>query len=284
MNYRHAYHAGNFADVFKHALLARVLAYLARKEGGYRYIDTHAGTGETDLGSEAAQRTGEWRDGIGRFADAALEPALQGLLAPYLDAVGPIAATGRAPRYPGSPRIAQVLMRRQDRATLCELHPDDARYLDRNMGADKRIRILHEDGYKALKGLAPPPERRGVVLIDPPFESRDEFADMEASLALAHRKWETGIFLLWYPIKELRAVARFVEALRARNIPRILRLELSVDVIRTEGPLSSTGLIVVNPPFVLAEEARIILPGLKRLLSRGPGASFHIEQVSGEPQ
>ena len=282
MNYRHAFHAGNFADVFKHALITRILVYLRRKETPFRYIDTHAGTGVTDLRSEAANRTGEWQDGVARLAGATFSPEVAALLKPYLDAMGPLPESGRPVVYPGSPRIAQGLLRRQDRATLCELHPDDARALERNMGRDNRLRILHEDGYRALRGLVPPPERRGLVLIDPPFESRDEFAAMAESLILARRKWETGIFALWYPVKEMRAVSQFVGGLKAEGIPRILRFELCVEAIRTEGPLSATGLIVVNPPYVLEAEGRAILRELSPLLSRGPGAEVFVEQVSGE--
>ncbi|MDB5595830.1 MAG: rRNA ((2030)-N(6))-methyltransferase RlmJ [Hyphomicrobiales bacterium] len=281
MNYRHAFHAGNFADVFKHVLLTRILVYLCRKDAPFRYIETHAGPGVTDLGAEAARRTGEWQDGIARVIGAPLAPELQELLGPYLSVAGPGAAS-KPMLYPGSPRIAQSLLRRQDRATLCELHPDDVRALERTIAGDPAIKILHEDGYRALRGLVPPLERRGLVLIDPPFESRDEFTAMEESLVLAHRKWETGIFALWYPVKEIRPVAQFVGRLKARGIPRILRLELTVEAVRTDAPLSSTGLIIVNPPYTLVQEARVLLPGLLALLRRGPGAEFFIEQVTGE--
>lgn len=282
MNYRHAYHAGNFADVFKHALLVRILLYLQRKETPFRYIETHAGPGLTDLRSEAASRTGEWRDGIGRLAEAELPAAAEALLEPYRAAAGLARGAGLPHVYPGSPRLAQKLLRRQDRATLCELHPEDVRALERNMGADSRVTILNRDGYRALKGLTPPPERRGLVLIDPPFEARDEFATMADHLSLARRRWETGIFALWYPVKDMRAVSGFVRTLKEREIPRILRLEFTVEAIRTEGPLASTGLIVVNPPYVLEAEARTLLDGLLPVLRRGPGAEVYVEQVSGE--
>jgi 23S rRNA (adenine2030-N6)-methyltransferase len=282
MNYRHAYHAGNFADVFKHALLARMLDYLKRKESGFRYIDTHAGPGLYDLSGNEAMRTGEWRDGIGRLAQADLSKDVKDLLQPYLQALGTPPREGGPYVYAGSPCIAQKLLRKQDRMTLCELHPDDSRALERNIGRDNRVRLLHEDGYRALKGLAPPTERRGLVLIDPPFESRDEFAAMEAALAMAWRKWPTGMFALWYPVKEIRPVAQFIARLKEREIPRMLRLELTVELIRTDGPLASTGLILVNPPYVLEAEARALLPVFAKLFARGPGAGFAIEAITGE--
>lgn len=278
MNYRHAYHAGNFADVFKHALLALIIDYLKRKEAGFRYIDTHAGPGIYDLQGDEASRTGEWVDGIGRIADQQFSPQIAELLAPYLKALGETATR----HYLGSPALAQALLRKQDRLTCCELHPEDFRALERNMGRDNRLRLLNENGYRALKGLVPPTERRGLVLIDPPFEERNEFQAMEDALAMAWRKWSTGIFALWYPVKDPRAVAQFVARLKEREIPRILRMELTVEPVRTEGPLSATGLIVVNPPYMLEQQARQLLPVLAKVLARGSGSGALIDVVSGE--
>jgi len=281
MNYRHAYHAGNFADVFKHVLLALMLNYLKRKESGFHYIDTHAGAGFTDLLGEEASRTSEWVDGIGRVDAASFNPEIQALLAPYLAALGPGGANGRT-LYPGSPALAQTLLRTQDRLTCCELHPEDFRTLERNMGRDNRLRLMNENGYRALKGLVPPIERRGLVLIDPPFEERQEFEAMEEALAIAHRKWATGLYALWYPVKDMRAVGQFIARLKARAIPRILRLELAVEPVRTDGPLSAAGMIIVNPPFTLEDDARRLLPALSACLARGPGASVQVETLAGE--
>jgi len=163
MNYRHAFHAGNFADVFKHVLLARILAYLMRKDAALRYIDTHAGVGFYDLGEARAERTGEWRGGIGRLAAAlpGASPQLAGLLQPYLDCLGPLDGEGRPNLYPGSPAIAQAMLRKQDRLTLCELHADDVRALAANIGRDKRAKVVAIDGYVALNAYVPPRERRG---------------------------------------------------------------------------------------------------------------------------
>ena len=278
MNYRHAFHAGNFADVFKHLLLALMLDYLKRKEGGFRYIDTHAGLGLYDLSGDEASRTGEWVDGIGRLVKESFAPEIAALLAPYLQALGPQATE----LYAGSPVLAQRLLRKQDRLTCCELHEEDFHSLERQMGRDNRLILRHENGYRALKGLVPPTERRGLVLIDPPFEERDEFQTMEEALAMAWRKWPTGIYALWYPVKDLRAIGQFVARLKERAIPRILRLELAVEAVRSEGGLCATGLIIVNPPYTLEEQARRLLPVLAKVLARGPGASALVEVVQGE--
>ena len=189
MNYRHAYHAGNFADVFKHALLTRILLYLMRKDAPLRYLDTHSGVGRYDLSSEEALRTGEWRDGIGRLMGADLPPAVAALLEPYLSL---IPGTAQAPGpYPGSPLIAQSLLRMQDRMSFSELHEHDSRRLVRSLGLEKRCKIMTMDGYQALKAGVPPIERRGLVLMDPPFEERDEFERMALALENA---WVTGAY------------------------------------------------------------------------------------------
>ncbi len=171
MNYRHGFHAGNFADVFKHALLARLLVYLLRKDAPFRVIDTHAGEGAYDLASDEAGRTLEWEGGIGRLADlSGADDETRALLAPYLDCVGALGDDGRPPLYPGSPMIAARLMREQDRAIFCELRPDAFDALRYRFGADMRVKTIHIDGYTGLGAYVPPKERRGLVLIDPPFE------------------------------------------------------------------------------------------------------------------
>ena len=282
MNYRHAFHAGNFADVFKHAVLARILVYLTRKQAPLRYLDTHAGSGLYDLAAAAAERTGEWRAGIGRLANAHLPADVAALLAPYLAVVGACDAEGRPALYPGSPVIAQHLLRRQDRLILCELHPDDAQILGGNLGRDGRAKIIHIDGYVALNAYVPPGERRGLVFVDPPFEASDEFARLEKGLIAAHAKWESGVYALWYPLKEPAAAEKFCTRLAMSGIRRLLRLELRVGMIRADAPLAGCGMIVVNPPFVLEDEATAILQVLVPLLARGPGAAYRVNWLVGE--
>jgi 23S rRNA (adenine2030-N6)-methyltransferase len=279
MNYRHAFHAGNFADVFKHALLARILVYLARKDAPMRYLDTHAGVGRYDLSGEESERTGEWRDGIARVLRQAPPPQVAELLAPWLAMLGPVDAAMRPATYPGSPALAQALTRPQDRLTLCELHPQDCAALSRALGRDRRVKTIEIDGYMALKAYVPPPERRGLVLVDPPFEAADEFGRMGDAFEAAFAKWPTGVYALWHPVKDESAVERFVARVARIARGRALRLELSVARPVRDGRLVANGLVVVNPPFVLEAEARALLPWLADVLAQAPGGGFRVEPL-----
>jgi 23S rRNA (adenine2030-N6)-methyltransferase len=278
MNYRHGFHAGNFADVFKHAMLARILVYLTRKDAPLRYIDTHAGAGRYDLASEAAKRSPEWRDGVARIVKARPPAEIAALLRPYLDALGPCDDDGRPSSYPGSPALAQSLLRPQDRLALCEAHPEEREALIAALGRDRRLSIVATDGYVALNAYVPPKERRGLVLIDPPFEEPDESARVEAALAGALTKWPRGTYALWRPIKASLDDARFLNAITALGAANILRLELDVGAVapgaHSPNPLSRTGLLVVNPPFGLIEEARVLMPWLAQALKRAAGGGF----------
>jgi 23S rRNA (adenine2030-N6)-methyltransferase len=278
MNYRHGFHAGNFADVFKHAMLARILVYLTRKDAPLRYIDTHAGAGRYDLAGDAAKRSPEWRDGVARIVKARPPADVATLLRPYLDAVGPCDDDGRPASYPGSPALAQSLLRPQDRLALCEAHPEERAALLAALGRDRRLSIVATDGYVALNAYVPPKERRGLVLIDPPFEEPDESARVEAALANALTKWPRGTYALWRPIKTSLDDARFLNAIAALGAPNILRLELDVGAVapgaHSPNPLSRTGLLIVNPPFEFIEEARVLMPWLAQALKRAAGGGF----------
>ena len=278
MNYRHGFHAGNFADVFKHATLARILVYLTRKDAPLRYIDTHAGAGRYDLASDAAKRSPEWRDGVARIVKARPPADVAALLRPYLDAVGPCDDDGRPASYPGSPALAQSLLRPQDRLALCEAHPEERAALIAALGRDRRLSIVATDGYVALNAYVPPKERRGLVLIDPPFEEPDESARVEAALAGALTKWPRGTYALWRPIKAPLEDARFLNAIAALGAPNILRLELDVGAVapgaHSPNPLSRAGLLIVNPPFELIAEARVLMPWLAQALKRAAGGGF----------
>jgi 23S rRNA (adenine2030-N6)-methyltransferase len=280
VNYRHAFHAGNFADVFKHVFLTRILLYLARKDTGFRVIDTHAGEGAYDLCSDEAVRGGEWRDGIGRFADLGdVGASARELLKPYLEIVGPLDGGGRPARYPGSPRIIQALMRPQDRATFCELHPDAFAALRGNFRRDRRIACLNLDGYTGLNAGLPPKERRGLVLIDPPFERTNELDLAWSALQSAHVKWPTGIYALWYPVKDARTIVGFVKQIANSGVRRVLRLELAVDDAVPGGKLARTGLILINPPHLLEDEAAILLA---QKLARTSHAEGICQSLAGE--
>ena len=282
MNYRHAFHAGNFADVVKHVVVARILTRLRDKETPFRVIDTHAGEGLYDLASEAA-RTGEWHDGIGRLADADVGPEAAALLAPYLDAVRAVNGGGELRRYPGSPVLARHLLREGDRLIACELEPHAAAALSRCLHGPS-AKVMEIDGYVALKACVPPKERRGLVIVDPPFEREDEFARLADGVAAAYRKWPTGIYLVWYPVTRRNDPGRFVRTLRA-GVDKCLRIEWSVAPSRPDGGLTACGVVVVNPPWKLAADMAVLARPLAAVLGRRQdgsreGESFVIEDLS----
>lgn len=274
MNYRHAYHAGNFADVMKHAVLALVVEHLKKKEKPFFLLDTHAGTGMTGLAGEEAQKTGEYGQGIARLlAAAGPHPAL----GPYL---GAVRALGGSPLalYPGSPALMAHLARANDRLAFCELHPEDAAALRANFRRDARVKCHEMDGYTALKAMLPPKERRGLILIDPPFEDRGEFDALARALGEATRRFATGTFLLWYPVKDPSVSGAFLERLASDGPPKTLALELHV-MATDPARMTGSGMIVVNPPFSLTgmgadgkSTIRSLLDWLAITLSQGPGA------------
>ncbi|UEM05648.1 23S rRNA (adenine(2030)-N(6))-methyltransferase RlmJ [Skermanella rosea] len=272
MNYRHIYHAGSFTDVMKHAVVAIILSRLGLKQTPYGVLDTHAGIGRYDLASPEAGRTGEHLGGISRIMAAA--DGLPDDLAPYLDAIRDLNGTGGPLRwYPGSPRLARMLMRPSDRLLLAELHPEDVETLRQEFARDRNTSVQHMDGYHALKAHLPLKERRGMVLIDPPFETPDEFERMVAALALGHGRWPTGIYALWYPIKERPAVWRFQDSLERTGIRKILVAELTVHEEDTHKRLNGCGMIVVNPPWQLDKALRTVLPALHGALGAEAGGS-----------
>jgi 23S rRNA (adenine2030-N6)-methyltransferase len=281
MNYRHAYHAGNFADVLKHVVLALVIDYLKRKAAPFRVIDTHAGIGRYALASAEAAKTGEWRQGIGRLIGADAEPLptdVARAMAPYLHAVRAANAPGELTVYPGSPLIARHLMRASDVLVANELHPEDAAALRVTLGRDRRIKLLALDGWTALKSLLPPKERRGVVLIDPPFEEEDELARMVDGLDQAFRRFRTGVYLAWYPIKDPKPIERFHTDLASRARPELLIVELMIRRATIADRLNGCGLIVANPPYSLATQLATVLPELSRRLAIGPGAGYRLDR------
>ena len=282
LNYRHAYHAGNFADVVKHVVLVRLLAYLKQKDKAFRVIDTHAGIGRYDLSSVEAQKTGEWQGGIGRLIDAAPGGPAAALLAPYLDAVRSLNPAGGVEKYPGSPLIARHLMRKQDRLSAIELHPKDVARLKTLFAGDFQTRVIELDGWLALGAHLPPKEKRGLVLIDPPFEEEGEFERLVDGLQRAHKRWPGGIYALWYPIKDRKAVIAFRKALKQSGIPRLLDIEFEIRPASREPSLDGSGMLVVNPPFTLEGELRTVLPALHKLLAVEKPAHWSLEWLAGE--
>lgn len=282
MNYRHIYHAGNFADVVKHAVLTRIVEYLKKKEAAFRVIDTHAGPGLYDLSSAEAQKTGEWREGIGRLMAARLAKEPAALLSPYLDIVKALNPEGGVTVYPGSPVIARRLLRRQDRLFAIELHEADAAALAGHFSGDVQARVMHLDGWLALGAQLPPKERRGLVLIDPPFEEAGEFGRMIDGLAKAYRRWPGGIYVFWYPIKDRRAVNRFRGDLKASEIPRITDIIFEIRLASSEPRLDGCGMIVVNLPYGVDRECADILSALRPVLGEGGAGRSTVEIIAGE--
>jgi 23S rRNA (adenine2030-N6)-methyltransferase len=258
LNYRHAYHAGNFADCMKHAVLVWILRRLAQKEKPFSMLDTHAGTGFYDLASGEASRTGEWRAGIARLLEDT-PPALA-------DYVGVVRRLGL---YPGSPAIARALMRPGDRLVCCELHPEDFRLLRRRFGCDDLVSVHERDGYAALGALLPPAERRGLVLIDPPYEAPDEFVQVVMGLMTAHRRFAGGVLATWYPIKGRAPVRAFHTALQESGLKDVVAAEIFLRDPVDAARLNGCGMVVVNPPFRLEDEVGGILEALVGRLGAG---------------
>jgi len=282
MNYRHAYHAGGFADVVKHAVLCRVLWHLRQKPAAFRVIDTHAGAGRYDLGGPEAGKTQEWRGDIDRLRRVELAAPIRALLAPYLEAVAAFNPDGRLTAYPGSPALAQALLRPQDRLIACEIEPGAVAALNGHLRGDARAKAVMIDGWTALTAYVPPKERRGLVLIDPPFEQPGEFSRLAQGLAAAHRKWPTGIYLLWYPIKDNAEVTAFTRRLARLGIAKMLRLELIVAPAASDDSLRGSGLVIANPPWMLHDELKALLPALAHILSRGATYGLTLEWLAGE--
>jgi 23S rRNA (adenine2030-N6)-methyltransferase len=282
MNYRHAFHAGNFADVIKHIVLVRILIYLQDKPAAFRVIDTHAGAGIYDLTGEQAQRTGEFLTGIARVMQARFSEDVLPLVMPYLDIVRAFNPPAGLETYPGSPLIARALLRPQDRLTACEVEPNARKQLIAALRRDTQARVVDLDGWMALPAFVPPKERRGLVLLDPPYEDQDEFGRLADGFAGAFTKWPTGSYLLWYPAKSRRAtdgLARHVAAVAAGgpSPAKCLRLEFSAAPQTADSTLVSAGLLLVNPPWRLMGELKAILPELEKPLGQGGAGRFRLE-------
>jgi len=265
MNYRHAYHAGCAADVLKHAVLTLLIRRMQAKEGGFSYLDTHAGLGRYDLTGVEAGKTGEWQQGIGRLW---LNPAPPPILAAYLAVLRTLNPDGALVHYPGSPALVRALLRPQDRMMLCELHPDDVRVLRGHFRQDDQVAVHHRDGYEALGGLLPPAPRRGLALIDPPFERRDEWQAMAAAMAIAWKRWPTGTYALWYPIKETPLIERFRQELAGSGFRSVLDIEYRPDGRDLPDRLNGSGVLLLNPPWQIDQDLEQLLQALPMALDQ----------------
>lgn len=264
MNYRHAFHAGNFADVFKHVVLVRLLKALHRKDKGFAYVETHTGPGRYDLNAPEPQKTGEYRDGISRLWDSPPEG-----IEDYLAAVHAVNHDSTLRCYPGSPRVARFFLRPQDRMRVCEREPGECKRLHVEFAGDKQVQVRGGDGYAALKSWLPPPERRGMVFIDPPYERDDESEQVRAAVVLAVDRWAGGIHAVWYPIKVGAAVERLKTGLVRAGLRRLLAAEMKLWPDDAPFRLNGCGMLIVNPPWKLDAELQALLPPLAERLKQG---------------
>ncbi len=280
MNYRHAFHAGNFADVFKHAILLALLDALTAKDKPLCCFDTHAGRGRYALGDGDAAKTGEWRDGIGRLFGS---PDLPAPLRRYVDAITAFNPDGTLRIYPGSPLLAAQALRPDDRLVLCETQPDEATALRALFRDDRRVHVHVRDGYAALNALLPPPEKRGLVLIDPPFEAQEgEFTAIETALTQAHTRWPNGVYAVWYPIKAHRVIAPFHRHMASGPFDKVMAAELLVRPDDSPLRLNGCGMLIANPPWKLDAMLARLLPALCVALAQSAGASESLRWLRGE--
>ena len=285
LSYRHAFHAGNFADVLKHSVLTLVLDYMTRKDKGFHYIDSHSGAGMYQLADEFSQKTGEYKDGISKLINASnLPEALQ----PYVDLINelnPSDDIGEIDLYPGSPGIAKRFMRRQDSTHLFELHPTDIQHLIEFCYRWKKVFIKQSDGYQGVLGLLPPPSRRGVVLIDPPYELKEDYQKAVKTIIKAYKKFATGTYILWYPVVQRERINEmentFTNTKLNNDIKNLLKLEFCMSDDTDEYGMTGTGLFIVNPPWQLAKQMEEILPYMKDQLGSN-NSSFTVEQLIAE--
>lgn len=266
MNYRHAYHAGNHADVLKHWVLTRCIALLQKKPAPVAYIDTHAGIGLYDLQGEEASKTDEWQDGIGR-----LWGSTHPLLAEYLYAVGELNEDDELRYYPGSPELARCLTRSQDHLYLNEKHPTDGQLLKDNMRIDPRVTVHLGEGWHVPRALLPTEEKRLLMLIDPPFEEGDDLQNSVRALEETLARMRQAIVCLWYPVKDSAQLHRFYQGLEKSGAPKLLRVELYIDKPDDASKLNGSGLVICNPPWGLEGELKQLLPWLAETLQQGEG-------------
>ncbi len=273
MNYRHGFHAGNFADCFKHALFVWLMRAMARKPAPFLVLDTHAGAGRYDLSADPAERTGEWRRGVARLLDDSA-PALADYRAQVSQEPG---------AYPGSPLIARRLLRPGDRLVCCEAHPDECSRLRREFARDPQTGVHLRDGWEALRAFLPPPERRALALIDPPYERPDEFEQVVAGLAAAVARFPSAVLAAWHPVKHRAPVRAFHAALVQSGLRDVVSVELHLREPLDPARLNGCGLVVVNPPWRFEQEAEPILAALlARLGDREPGEGFSVTRLVDE--
>lgn len=277
LSYRHSFHAGNHADVVKHIVQSLILDSLKQKDKPFVYHDTHSGVGRYDLTHEWSEKTGEYKQGIAKIWQQDMPQDL----ASYLDSIRTLNQGEDLRYYPGSPRVARAQLREQDRMVLTELHPSDFPLLEQEFHRDRQVRIYKEDGFKRLKASLPPKERRGLVLIDPPYELAKEYRDVVTAIAQSYKRWATGIYAIWYPVVNRLDIDDMLEGLEGLGIRKILQIELGVSPDTNERGMTASGMIVINPPWKLENQMNEILPLLKKAIAPSTG-HFKVEWVVPE--
>ncbi|EGQ9612579.1 23S rRNA (adenine(2030)-N(6))-methyltransferase RlmJ [Vibrio cholerae] len=278
LSYRHSFHAGNHADVLKHIVQSLILNSLQQKEKPFVYHDTHSGVGRYDLTHEWSEKTGEYKQGIARVWQQDNIPAE---LDSYLDAIRQLNQGETLRYYPGSPRVARTHLREQDRMVLTELHPSDYPLLEQEFHRDRQVSIYKEDGFARLKASLPPQERRGLVLIDPPYELAKEYRDVVNAIGQSYKRWATGIYAIWYPVVNRCDIDDMLQGLQGLEIRKILQIELGVAPDTNERGMTASGMIVINPPWTLESQMQTILPFLKQAIAPATG-HYKVEWVVPE--
>jgi len=279
LSYRHSFHAGNFADVLKHLVQVLLLEALQQKPTPFVYHDTHSAAGRYNLRDKTSEKTGEYKDGI---AKVWLRDDLPEAMESYIDIIQSLNPNGVLQHYPGSPLVAKSMIGKTQRMELTELHPTDLALLEQEFAGDRKVRIQKIDGYKGIQAMLPPPQRRALVLIDPPYELKTEHDDAIRGIVAAHKRFATGIYALWYPVVSRAQVERFCEKFKQQGIRKILRVELNIKQDTNEYGMTGTGMIIVNPPWKLEQQLRDTLPWLLKHLGQDSKANFKIEWLVEE--
>ncbi|HIF9435178.1 TPA: 23S rRNA (adenine(2030)-N(6))-methyltransferase RlmJ [Photobacterium damselae] len=271
LSYRHSFHAGNHADVVKHIVQSLILDALKQKDKPFVYHDTHSGVGRYDLQDERSEKTGEYKDGIAKIWQQHDLPAE---IQSYLDAITALNKGDVLRYYPGSPRVARAQIREQDRMVLTELHPNDFPLLLQEFRGDRQVKMFKEDGFARLKASLPPKERRGVVLIDPPYELKHEYMDVVNAIKDSYQRWATGTYAIWYPVVYRENITKMIKGLENLGIRKILQIELGVAPDSDERGMTASGMIVINPPWKLESQMQAILPWLQQAIA--PETGHHL--------
>ena len=277
LSYRHSFHAGNFADVLKHVVLVEILEHLTKKDAPFDYIDTHSGAGLFNVRSKDAEKLNEYAEGVGKLELAELPQ-----LSRYFEIIASYNKGKHLDIYPGSPAFAQYFLRPQDRAWLYELHPEDFKALRKNINTSRKVRVACEDGLKALDAVVPPHSRRAVVLIDPSYEVKTEYDQVYEAIAKAHKKFATGTYALWYPVVDRRKIDKLEKQFKKSGIKNIQRFELGVSADSAERGMTSSGMLVVNPPWTLFDTMAKVLPVIARQISQSPESFYKCDVLVEE--